>query len=97
MIGADFDITEHKQIEERLRIQHAELANSSRVTELEKHVLEMVARGAPMQELLDNVTRSIEAMSPECVCTILLLDEEKRRYLLSASGPSMPLASTCRR
>ena len=90
VIGADFDITEHKQIEERLRIQHAELANSSRVTELEKHVLEMVARGAPMQELLDNVTRSIEAMSPECVCTILLLDEEKRRFLLSASGPSMP-------
>jgi PAS domain S-box-containing protein len=90
VIGADFDITEHKQIEERLRIQHAELANSSRVTELEKHLLELVARGTPMQELLDNVTRSIEAMSPECVCTILLLDEEKRRFLLSASGPSLP-------
>ncbi len=90
VIGADFDITEHKQIEERLRVQHAELTNSSRITELEKHVLEMVARGAPMQQLLDNVTRSIEAMSQGCVCTILLLGEEKLRFLMSASGPSPP-------
>jgi PAS domain S-box-containing protein len=90
VIGVDFDITEHKLIEERLRIQHEELANSSRVTELEKHLLELVARGTPLQQLLDNVTSSIEAMEPECVCTILLLDEEHRRFLLNGSGPSLP-------
>jgi PAS domain S-box-containing protein len=90
VIGVDFEITEHKQIEERLRIQHEELANSSRVTELEKHLLELVARGTPLQELLDNVTRSIEAMEPDCVCTVMLLDEEQRRFLLSRSGPSLP-------
>jgi PAS domain S-box-containing protein len=90
VIGADFDITEHERIEERLRIQQEELANSSRVTELEKRLLELVARGTPLQPLLDNVTRSIEAMEPECVCTVLLLDEEHRRFLMSASGPSLP-------
>jgi PAS domain S-box-containing protein len=90
VIGADFDITEHEQIEERLRIQQEELANSSRVTELEKRLLELVARGTPLQQLLDNVTRSVEAMEPECVCTVLLLDEEHRRFLMSASGPSLP-------
>jgi PAS domain S-box-containing protein len=92
VIGADFDITEHEQIEERLRIQQEELANSSRVTELEKRLLELVARGTPLQQLLDNFTRSIEAMEPECVCTVLLLDEEHRRFLMSASGPSLPPA-----
>jgi PAS domain S-box-containing protein len=90
VIGADFDITEHEQIEERLRIQQEELANSSRVTDLEKRLLELVARGTPLQQLLDSITRSIEAMEPECVCTVLLLDEEHRRFLMSASGPSLP-------
>jgi PAS domain S-box-containing protein len=90
MIGADFDITEHKEIEERLRTQHAELANSSQITELEKHVLDLMARGTPLQQLLDNVTRSIEAMEPDCVCTILLLDEKQGRFLLNGSGPSLP-------
>ena len=90
VIGADFDITEHEQIEERLRIQQEELANSSRVTNLKKRLLELVARGTPLQQLLDSITRSIEAMEPECLCTVLLLDEEHRRFLMSASGPSLP-------
>jgi len=90
VIGADFDITEHEHNEERLRIQQEELANSSRVTDLEKRLLELVARGTPLQQLLDNFTLSIEAMEPECVCTVLLLDEEHRRFLMSVSGPSLP-------
>src|SRR5580704_5574059 len=73
------------------RRAHRRLANSSHVIELEKRVLELVARGASLAQLLDTVTRAIEAMEPECVCTILLLDEEDRTRLLNGSGPSVPL------
>src|SRR5580700_11420023 len=66
------------------------LANSSHVIELEKRVLELVARGASLDKLLDTVTRAIEGMEPECVCTILLLDEEDKTRLMKGSGPSVP-------
>jgi diguanylate cyclase (GGDEF)-like protein len=66
------------------------LANSSHVIELEKRVLELVARGASLDQLLDTVTRAIERMEPECVCTVLLLDEENPTRLINGSGPSVP-------
>jgi diguanylate cyclase (GGDEF)-like protein len=72
------------------RKEHAELTNSSQVTELEKQLLELVARGTPLQQLLDNVTSAIETMAPGCVCTVLLLDEDQRRYLFSGAAPSLP-------
>ena len=72
------------------RREHEELANSSRVTEFEKGLLELVARGYSLNQLLDSVTCAIEAIAPECACTVLLLDEEQRRFLLSVSGPSLP-------
>jgi diguanylate cyclase (GGDEF)-like protein len=70
--------------------EREELANSSLVTDLEKQLLELVARGTPLQRLLDNVTGAIEKMEPGCVCTVLLLDEEYGRFLLSGSAPSLP-------
>ncbi|HXM44532.1 MAG TPA: GAF domain-containing protein [Bryobacteraceae bacterium] len=70
--------------------EHEELANSSRTIEFEKRLLELMARGLSLHQLLDSVTGAIEAMAPECVCTVLLLDEERRLSLLSASGPSLP-------
>ena len=76
-------------LKERLR-EHEALANSSQVIELEKHLLALVARGASLDELLDSVTSAIEGMEPECVCTVLLLDEENRTRLMKGSGPSVP-------
>jgi diguanylate cyclase (GGDEF)-like protein/PAS domain S-box-containing protein len=72
------------------RREREALANSSQVIDLEKQVLALVARGASLDELLDAVTRAIEGMEPECVCTILLLDEEERTHLLKGSGGSTP-------
>lgn len=67
-----------------------ELATSSLFTETERAMLELVAKGAPLQEVLDTLTRAIERISPESLCTIMLLDEAQRGRLRMASGPSLP-------
>jgi len=69
-----------------------DLATSSLITETERQMLELVAKGAPLREVLDTLTEAIERISPESLCTIMLLDEEHRRQLLIASGPSLPQA-----
>jgi diguanylate cyclase (GGDEF)-like protein len=69
-----------------------DLANSSLVIEEERRMLELVAKGAPLSEVLNTLTMAIERISPGALCTIMLLDEEHRRFLSVASGPSLPQA-----
>jgi two-component system, sensor histidine kinase len=64
-------------------------AKSSRVLEHELRLAEMMASGAPLQEVLDALTHSIEELAPDCACTILLLDAD-RHHLLAGSGGSLP-------
>jgi diguanylate cyclase (GGDEF)-like protein len=71
--------------------EREDLANSSRVIEEERRMLELVAKGAPLSEVLDTLTRAIERISPGSLCTVMLLDEEHRRFLSAASGPSLPI------
>jgi two-component system sensor histidine kinase/response regulator len=68
-----------------------ELEKSSKVLEEERRVLELIARGASLKEVLNALTQAIERMAPDCFCTILLLDEDRRR-LLEGSGGSLPPA-----
>src|SRR5580700_2870009 len=72
--------------------EREDLAKSALVIEVERQMLELVAKGASLTEVLDTLTRAIEQLSPESHCTIMLLDEEHRRYLSLASGPSLPAA-----
>jgi len=65
------------------------LERSSRVVEEERRVLELVARGASIKEVLDALTQAIERMEPGCLCTILLLDPD-HKHLLQGSAPSLP-------
>jgi diguanylate cyclase (GGDEF)-like protein len=67
-----------------------DLANSSLVIEEERRMLELVAKGAPLNEVLNTLTLAIERLSPGALCTVMLLDEEHRRFLSVASGPSLP-------
>jgi diguanylate cyclase (GGDEF)-like protein len=69
-----------------------DLANSSLVIEEERKMLELVAKGAPLGEVLDTLILAIERISPGALCTVMLLDEEHRRFLSVASGPSLPRA-----
>ncbi len=55
------------------------LERSSRVIEEERHVLELIAKGCSLKEVLNALTAAIERMAPDCYCTVLLLDEEGKR------------------
>jgi signal transduction histidine kinase/CheY-like chemotaxis protein len=70
------------------RVQ-TELEKYSKVLLEERRVLELIAKGASLKEVLNALTKSIETMAPHCFCTILLLDED-RRTLLEGSGGSLP-------
>jgi diguanylate cyclase (GGDEF)-like protein len=72
--------------------QQEDMTSSSLITETERRMLELVAKGAPLSEVLNTLTEAVERISPESHCTIMLLDEEHRRRLLMASGPSLPPA-----
>ncbi len=74
---------------EECQRERAALEVSSKVLEEERRVLELVAKGASLQEVLDALTHGIERLAPECLCSILLLDEDKKR-LLRGSGGSLP-------
>jgi hypothetical protein len=65
------------------------LARTSLVLEEERRVLELVAKGASLREVLDALTHAIERMATHCFCTVLLLDEDRLR-LLEGSGGSLP-------
>ena len=72
--------------------EREDLAKSALVIEVERQMLELVAKGASLTEVLDTLTQAIERLSPESHCTVMLLDEEHRQRLLIASGPSLPQA-----
>ncbi len=79
-----------RRLAERQRDQE-KLERSSRVIEEERRVLELIAKGASLKEVLDALTAAIERMASGCFCTVLLLDEEGKR-LLEGSGGGLPPA-----
>ena len=66
-----------------------ELEASSRLLEEERHLLELIAGGASLKEMLDELTKAIERMVPDCICTVLLVDPE-RGVLEQGSAPNAP-------
>jgi signal transduction histidine kinase/CheY-like chemotaxis protein len=69
----------------------AELAERKRTEALlgaQKGLLEQIARGSALPEVLDALTRMVESHSEGALCSILLLDEEGR--LRHGSAPSLP-------
>jgi signal transduction histidine kinase len=53
------------------------------------HLLEMLATGAPLPAILDEIVRFVERDDPTSLCSILLLDRSGKR-LLHGAGPSLP-------
>ena len=64
-------------------------ARSFRILDEERRVLKFIAQGASLPDTLDALTAAIEGMAPGCLCSILLLDENKKR-LRVGSGGSLP-------
>ncbi|MDZ4202304.1 MAG: EAL domain-containing protein [Gallionella sp.] len=75
IIGIAIDITERRQMETR------EQARSM--------VLEQLSKGAPLDEVLTTIVKSVEAQNPVLLCSILLLDNEGR-HLHTGAAPSLP-------
>jgi diguanylate cyclase (GGDEF)-like protein/PAS domain S-box-containing protein/putative nucleotidyltransferase with HDIG domain len=76
-------------IERSLTISSDEMHRLYKGLEGEKRVLELIAGGAPLLEVLDALSRSIEEQSVEGICSLSLLDSEGV-YLRSAAAPSLP-------
>jgi two-component system, sensor histidine kinase and response regulator len=79
-----------RRLKESQRDQE-KLERSSRVIEEERHVLELIAKGCSLKEVLNALTAAIERMATGCYCTVLLLDDERKR-LWEGSGGSLPPA-----
>jgi len=52
-------------------------------------VLELLAKGAPLTEILDALIQSVEAQSPSSLCSILLMDKDGK-HLNVGAAPSLP-------
>ncbi|MEJ1960164.1 MAG: PAS domain S-box protein [Gammaproteobacteria bacterium] len=76
-VGMNRDITGRKQAEA--------------LAEGQKQVLELIARGAPLNDTLTTLARVIEAQYDEMYCSILLLDAEGKR-LQHGAAPRLPEA-----
>jgi PAS domain S-box-containing protein len=58
---------------------------------LEKRILEMVAKGDSLAEILDNLCRLVETQAGDVLASILLLDGDRLRH---GGAPSLPKAYT---
>ena len=73
VLGISRDITERKRTE-LLIASH-------------NKVLELVAKGAPLSEILETLCRSVEELAPGVLCSVLLLEGDKLRH---GAAPSLP-------
>ncbi len=55
----------------------------------ESRILEMIARDAPLEEILENLVHVVEAQFTGLLCSVLLLDEDAR-HARHGAAPSLP-------
>ena len=71
------------------RRELGEVEGSARILEEERHVLELIARGSTLKEVLEALTQSVENIVPEVLCSVLLVDAERGR-LTRGAAPHLP-------
>lgn len=79
-------------ITQRTRQLNDEISERREITNLlvmENSFLEMIAQDYSMQQILDEITRSIESLIPDSLCSILLLDSAGM-FLRHSSAPNLP-------
>ncbi len=62
---------------------------SERRNHTQSSMLEMVAKGAPLADILHAIVHAMEAEAPSSLCSVLLLDEEGK-HLYNGAAPSLP-------
>jgi PAS domain S-box-containing protein len=78
-VGSSIDVTERKRAEA--------------LRDGESRILEMIARDAPLEEILEQLVRVVEAQFARLLCSVLLLDEDGERARHGAA-PSLPKTYT---
>ncbi|MFL6698028.1 MAG: putative bifunctional diguanylate cyclase/phosphodiesterase [Vitreoscilla sp.] len=73
-----------------LLIPIADRVEAEGIDGLQREVLESVALGRPLRSVLDLLCRRVEALAPEVVCSVLLV--EKNGTVTPIAGPSLPPA-----
>jgi PAS domain S-box-containing protein len=76
-VGSSIDITERKRAEA--------------LRDGESHILEMMARDASLEEILENLVRVVEAEFAGMLCSVLLLDDDGK-HARHGAAPSLPEA-----
>src|SRR5437870_1987401 len=74
-VGAVMDVTERKRVEA--------------LRDAESRILEMIARDAPLGEILEKLVRVVEAQFAGLLCSVLLLEEDGR-HARHGAAPSLP-------
>jgi PAS domain S-box-containing protein len=78
-VGTVMDVTERKR--------------AQALRDAESHILEMIARDAPLEEILEKLVRVVEAQFAGLLCSVLLLDEDGQ-HVRHGAAPSLPEAYT---
>jgi PAS domain S-box-containing protein len=78
-VGTVIDITERKRAEA--------------LRDGESRILEMIARDAPLEEILEKLVRVVEGQFAGLLCSVLLLDEDGQ-HVRHGAAPSLPKAYT---
>jgi PAS domain S-box-containing protein len=76
-VGTVIDVTERKRAEA--------------LRDGESRILEMIARDAPLEEILEKLVRVVEAQFASLLCSVLLLDEDGQ-HVRHGAAPSLPQA-----
>ena len=66
-----------------------QLQEAETLANLQRETLERIALGKPLQETLNHLLRGLEALSPEMLCSVLLLDKDGI-HLRHGAAPSLP-------
>jgi signal transduction histidine kinase/PAS domain-containing protein len=74
-VGSSVDVTERTRAEA--------------LRDGESRILEMIARDAPLEEILESLVRVVEAQFAGLLCSVLLLDEDGQ-HLRHGAAPSLP-------
>jgi transcriptional regulator with GAF, ATPase, and Fis domain len=74
-VGTVMDVTERTRAEA--------------LREGESRILEMIARDAPLEEILENLVRVVETQFSGMLCSVLLLDQDAK-HVRHGAAPSLP-------
>jgi PAS domain S-box/diguanylate cyclase (GGDEF) domain len=72
-----------------VKLDITERIHRERYQKAHNRVLELLSKGAPLNEILLAIVAGVEAENPEMMCSILLLDKAGK-HLLTGAAPSLP-------